>query len=53
MWPEARPPRKIRRYVMMRFPFAIGYVIRRNRVSILTVAHARRRPIYWQGRLKP
>ncbi|HEV8640926.1 MAG TPA: type II toxin-antitoxin system RelE/ParE family toxin [Methylomirabilota bacterium] len=39
-----------RRYLLRRFPFFVVFREVENRVQILAVAHARRRPGYWLGR---
>ncbi|MGA2064730.1 MAG: type II toxin-antitoxin system RelE/ParE family toxin [Thermoguttaceae bacterium] len=41
-----------RRYLMKRFPFVVVYRIAADRIEIVAVAHGRRRPGYWQGRLE-
>lgn len=38
----------IQRYVMRRFPDAIGYQVLADAVVIVAVAHAKRRPGYWR-----
>lgn len=40
-----------RRVVLRRFPFTIAYLEKDSVVRILAVAHQRRRPNYWMGRL--
>ena len=42
----------IRRHLVRRFPFAILYQFEPDRVYILAVAHARRRPECWRLRLE-
>jgi plasmid stabilization system protein ParE len=39
-----------RRYILRRFPFAIVFRELADRVQIVAVAHASRRPGYWRGR---
>ncbi len=54
-WPDA-PPRDppIRRLLMRRFPFAIGYqVFDGDDVLVLAVAHTHRAPMYWVRRSVP
>ncbi len=49
VWPHVRqcvPP--VRRYVMPRFPFAIGFQVFADHVWVIVVAHAARRPGYWR-----
>jgi plasmid stabilization system protein ParE len=41
----------IRRVFVRRFPYHVVYVELADRVQILAVAHDRRRPAYWVGRL--
>jgi len=51
----ARWPRhlgKTRRFVMRRFPFIVVYRELQDRVEVVAVAHAKRRPGYWKGRLR-
>jgi toxin ParE1/3/4 len=38
-------------YVMRRYPYSIIYRIASGNVLIVAVAHARRSPTYWQGRV--
>lgn len=40
-----------RRYVLKRFPFVVVYRVTQDRVEIIAVAHAHRRPGYWADRL--
>lgn len=52
--PEQRPLEcapDIRRAPMHRFPFSLLYRERRAVIQILAVAHDRRRPQYWLGRV--
>jgi len=49
VWPgikQASPP--IQRYVMDRFPYAVGYQVVGDEVVVVTVAHGKRRPGYWR-----
>ena len=41
----------IRRILMNRFPFSVLYREKDGIVQVLAVAHQRRRPQYWLGRL--
>lgn len=41
----------IRRRAVGRFPFHVVYVELPDRLQVLAVAHDRRRPAYWVGRL--
>lgn len=40
-----------RRYLMKQFPFVIVYRVAADRIEIVAVAHGRRKPAYWKGRL--
>jgi plasmid stabilization system protein ParE len=42
----------IRRKPLRRFPYHIVYMELSDRVQILAIAHDRRRPGYWVGRLR-
>ena len=44
--------RGIRRYVMHSFPYSIVYALEANRVVVVALAHHRRNPDYWQGRVR-
>ncbi len=48
-WPEYL--HGTRRFVMHRFPFSIVYLDDREEVSIVAVAHSKRKPGYWKARL--
>jgi toxin ParE1/3/4 len=39
-----------RRVLLRRFPFFVVYRVRGNNIEIVAVAHARRRPGYWETR---
>jgi toxin ParE1/3/4 len=41
-----------RRHLGRRFPYALIYVERLTHLSVLAVAHYKRRPDYWRERLK-
>ncbi len=47
-WPQAEPG--TRRALLRKFPFAIYYIVDPDMVMILSVAHHKRRPGYWEGR---
>jgi len=51
LWPEIGEGVGVRRFLLARFPFAVGYVIEGSEVVVLAVAHLRRRPGYWLERL--
>jgi toxin ParE1/3/4 len=40
-----------RRYVMQSFPFSVIYLDDPDLVTIIAVAHSKRKPGYWKGRL--
>jgi plasmid stabilization system protein ParE len=40
----------IRRRLIRRFPYALLYSIRSDRVRVLAVMNLKRRPMYWVGR---
>jgi toxin ParE1/3/4 len=50
--PEAAPPYvgNTRRFLLRRFPFFVVYRVFSERVQVVAVAHARRRPHYWLQR---
>ena len=49
VWPGIRPSAPpLRRYVMDRFPYAIGYQVRDDLIAVSVIAHAKRKPGYWQ-----
>jgi plasmid stabilization system protein ParE len=48
-WPEYL--HGTRRFVMQRFPFSVVYLDDPELVTIIAVAHSKRRPGYWKGRL--
>lgn len=51
--PDAWPPydHNTRRYLLRRFPFSVVYRSEPDRILIVAVAHARRRPGYWKSRM--
>ena len=51
LWPDTPPDLAVRRFVLPRFPFAIAFMAFDDRVVVLAVAHERRRPGFWLGRL--
>ncbi len=48
-WPEYL--HGTRRFVMHRFPFSIVYLDDVDEVSIVAIAHSKRKPGYWKARL--
>jgi toxin ParE1/3/4 len=49
-WPGAASHLEIRRRYVKRFPYSVAYLVHGNRIAILAVVHAKRRPGYWFGR---
>lgn len=49
MWPIIEG--ELRRRLVRRFPFGILYRIEPKEIIIVAVAHLRRRPGYWRGRI--
>jgi plasmid stabilization system protein ParE len=52
-WATFGKSRRVRRFVLARFPFAILYQLDGSSVVILAIAHTRRRPNYWRARRLP
>ena len=52
-WPRRWPPYQhgTRRFVLHRFPFSIVYREETATVSVVAIAHHKRRPGYWNDRL--
>jgi plasmid stabilization system protein ParE len=50
-WPGIGEGVGVRRFLLARFPFAVGYIVEADAVVVLAVAHLRRRPGYWLARL--
>jgi len=48
MWPEGEDA--VRRHVLRHFPYTVIYEIHGNTVTVLAVAHQRRKPGYWRTR---
>ncbi len=51
-FPEAGPliTATIRRRLVLRFPYALLYSIKPDKVRVLAVMNLKRRPMYWVGR---
>lgn len=49
LWPKVKGA-EIRRYLLKRFPYAIGYEIRPSEIFVIVVAHSKRRPQFWRRR---
>ena len=41
----------IRRRIVRRFPFGVLYAVQGDQIVIVAVAHLKRRPHYWKGRI--
>jgi toxin ParE1/3/4 len=52
-WPGLAAAFDIRRFLLARFPFAIAFIVQPDQVTVLAVAHLRRRPGYWLERRPP
>lgn len=53
-WPLApRVPSRlgVRRQLLPEFPYSVVYMERDTEILVLAVAHGRRRPGYWRGRV--
>jgi len=53
-YPEAWSPysQRTRRCLARRFPYAIIYQVVSDEIRIIAVAHAHRKPQYWESRLE-
>jgi toxin ParE1/3/4 len=51
-WPGLLGKRGIRRIQMGRFPYHLVFVINDRSITVLAIAHQRRRPGYWRNRMK-
>ena len=49
-WQPLSP--RTRQHQLHRFPYAIVYQVRDDEIVIVAVAHLRRQPRYWRGRIK-
>ncbi len=50
VWKTPRPWRRLR---LSRFPYVVFYKLEGDRVLVMAVAHAKRRPGYWTARQLP
>lgn len=50
--PRVPPDAPVRRLAVTRFPYHVIYLDAPDVLRILAIAHDRRRPGYWKGRLK-
>ena len=50
--PESWPPylHGTRRYLLRHYPYQVVYRVAGDRVQVIAIAHARRRPGYWRYR---
>jgi plasmid stabilization system protein ParE len=48
MWPEDEDA--IRRHMLRHFPYTVFYEVQGDTVTVLAVAHQRRKPGYWHTR---
>lgn len=39
------------RFLLKRFPFSVVYRLVSDRIEVVAIAHGRRKPGYWKGRL--
>lgn len=51
-WPNCRATPTVHRTLVQRFPYAIAYRTTGETLSVLAVAHVRRRPLYWLARVE-
>ena len=49
-FPLVAPP-NIHKIALRRFPFHVIYRVQATQVVVLALAHQRRRPVYWAGRI--
>ena len=50
MWPAMRAP-NVHRYRLKRFPYGVVYRTDADAVTVIAVAHLKRKPDYWMNRL--
>jgi len=43
---------ELREFPLARFPFQLIYLLRRDELVIVAIAHNRRRPFYWNSRVQ-
>lgn len=58
-WPQAGAPidglpedLDVRRVPVSRFPYHLAYLVTEDEIHVLAIAHDRRRPVYWSGRVE-
>jgi toxin ParE1/3/4 len=51
-YPEAGPAASgsIRRWLARRFPYAVVYSVKPEKIRVLAIMHMKRHPLYWLGR---
>jgi hypothetical protein len=49
-WPKLSS--RTRRCLMNRFPYGVVYRVRGKEIQIVAIMHLKRRPLYWQERLR-
>ena len=54
-WPRLGRVRQriVRRFLLSRFPYSVVYLLNDDQALVVAVAHGRRRPRYWTGRIPP
>ena len=52
-WPFVRKSRRIQRFLLARFPYAVLYQVVPDAIVVVAVGHTRRRPGYWRARRIP
>jgi plasmid stabilization system protein ParE len=50
-FPDVTGAPGVQRALVVGFPYALVFVTTDDRVTVLAVAHAKRRPLYWRRRL--
>jgi toxin ParE1/3/4 len=50
-FPEVRRAAGVHRALLRRFPYAVVFLLHGNIITVLAVAHGRRRPLYWKTRV--
>jgi toxin ParE1/3/4 len=51
-WPGVQHSPVIHRFLLPGFPFALPYIVLKDRIVILAIAHVRQRPGYWLKRTR-
>lgn len=51
VFPEILRAPGVHRALLRRFPYAVVFLVHGEIVTVLAVAHGRRRPLYWKSRL--